>query len=207
MLLSIKTFISHSKKFQMKNTIKFTAFFVAMIATCLPAEAAPTFDGFYLKYPGENPVIPWTMMILLLIGYTIFMALITGMSRVNSGIEDLLQSTQITRSLHTTLKMVVIPFSMIMALQRAIDISPLNLAMILVGTGVLLFVAFNLFNKFKQSQIPTLYFLGILAIQSLPTAHYKTPVFIVPVLVGLVIGYCLGSIDSKVKDKIEELAD
>jgi low temperature requirement protein LtrA len=79
--------------------------------------------------------------------------------------------------------------------------------MILVGTGVLLFVAFNLFNKFKQSQIPTLYFLGILAIQSLPTAHYKTPVFIVPVLVGLVIGYCLGSIDSKVKDKIEELAD
>ncbi len=161
------------------------------------------FHGWYIIHPGEAPVIPWLMIIVPFVIYGIFMAIITAQGRGASKLEDILGSLKIMPSFESTTWRLLVLLSMVSALARTLNILrtiDLSVIMVIVGTIVLVFVIG--FQYIKAAAIPYAYFVCMIAIFLLPTWQYKTPIFLVPVLAGLIAGYFLARIKG-----VEEIID
>lgn len=155
-----------------------------------------TFDGWYMVKNGQEPFIPWTMMLVSFVAYTIFMSVLTALSISNSKIENIIQGIGIKVSNDSAFKIGIAPLSMIIAVYRMVTIAPLGtiFELLIIAIPVFIFAGLLMMGFIKYRFWSIIYAASIIYIQLPLTWHHETPVFIVPVTLAFIFGFLIGRI-------------
>jgi predicted ferric reductase len=165
-----------------------------------------SFDGWYLITDESVREIPWMLMSTYFIFYIVLMIVITKMCQSNSLIENAI-SKGVRYSDESMLKMVLVGFSIIMSLNRVMEIDmPLGGTLFFIFSLIVVIISLTVLvllglRKIKQKLIPLVYALNVILIFLIPTVYFFTPIFIVPVVLAIITGYLIGKylIDKNIK--------
>ena len=153
-----------------------------------------SFNGWHLVKNNVSS-IPWLLIFVPLVVHSVYMAIITSLSKSDFMFEGLLEKKahlSLESSIWQMLPALLITGSLI----RALDVVPITeLGVILVSAAAFVCIVLITLCKISLKVLPYVYGGIIILISLLQTWYMKTPAFFVPTTCGVVFGYCFGLVD------------